>query len=64
VARELDLTGTAVWNWVKRAEASGSADTLSPDERAERRLREENWELRLEKEILRKPTAFFSKESR
>jgi transposase len=46
VSRELDLTET-VRNWVKQAEASGSADTLSPDERAERRLREENWELRL-----------------
>ncbi len=55
VARELDLTETAVRNWVKQAEASGSADTLSPDERAElRRLREENRELRMEKEILRK----------
>jgi transposase len=64
VARELDLTETAVRNWVKQAEASGSADTLSPDERAERRLREENWELRLEKEILRKTTTFFAKESR
>ena len=65
VAQELDLTETAVRNWVKRAEASGSADMLSPDERAElRRLRKENRELRMEKEILRKATAFFAKESR
>jgi transposase len=65
VAEELDLTETAVRNWVKRAEASGSEDTLSPDERAElRRLRTENRELRMEKEILRKATAFFAKESR
>ncbi len=65
VARELELTETAVRNWVKRAEASGSADTLSPDERVElRRLRKENRELRMEKEILRKATAFFAKESR
>ncbi len=65
VAQELDLTETAVRNWVKRAEASGSADTLSPDERVElRRLRKENRELRMEKEILRKATAFFAKESR
>ncbi len=65
VAKELDLTETAVRNWVKRAEASGSEDTLSPDERAElRRLRTENRELRMEKEILRKATAFFAKESR
>ena len=65
VARELDLTETAVREWVKRAEASGSADTLSADERSElRRLRKENQELRMEKEILRKATAFFAKESR
>jgi len=65
VARELDLTETAVRNWMKRAATSGSADTLSPEERAElRRLRKENSELRMEKEILRKATAFFAKESR
>jgi transposase len=65
VARELDLTETAVRDWVKKAEASGSADVLGPDERAElRRLRKENQELRMEKEILRKATAFFAKESR
>ena len=65
VARELSLTETAVRNWVKQAEASGSTDTLSTDERAElRRLRKENQELRMEKEILRKATAFFAKESR
>ena len=65
VARELDLTETAVRNWVKQAEASSAADTLSSDERAElRHLREENRELRMEKEILRKATAFFAKESR
>ncbi len=65
VARELDLTETAVRNWVKQAEATSSTDSLSPDERAElRRLRKENQELRMEKEILRKATAFFAKESR
>jgi transposase len=65
VARELDLTETAVREWVKRAERSGSADELSPDEQTElRRLRKENQELRMEKEILRKATAFFAKESR
>ena len=65
VARELDLTETAVREWVKRAERSGSADELSLDDRTElRRLRKENQELRMEKEILRKATAFFAKESR
>ena len=65
VAKELDLAETAVRNWVKRAELSGSAETLSPDERSElRRLRKENQELRMEKEILRKATVFFAKENR
>jgi len=65
IARELEWTETAVRNWVKQAEALGSADTLSADERFElRRLRKENQELRMEKEILRKATAFFARESR
>ena len=43
VARELDMTETAVRNWVKRVESSGSTETLLPDERAElRRLRRES----------------------
>jgi transposase len=65
VARELNIGETVVRRWVQQADATGSADTLSPDERAElRRLRKENQELRMEKEILRKATAFFAKESR
>ena len=65
VAKELDLTETAVRNWLKKAEATGPADLLSSDERAElRRLRKENQELRMEKEILRKATVFFAKENR
>jgi transposase len=65
VARELNIGETVVRRWVQQAEASGSADTLSPDERAElQRLRKEIQELRMEKEILRKATAFFAKESR
>jgi transposase len=65
VAAELDIRGTVVRRWVQQTEASGSADTLSPDERSElKRLRKENQELRMEKEILRKATAFFARESR
>ena len=65
VAKDLDLTETAVRDWVKKSEALGSADQLHPDERIElRRLRKENQELRMEKEILRKATVFFAKENR
>ncbi len=65
VAQELNIGSTVLRRWVKQAEASSSPDTLSPDERAElQRLRQEIRELRMEKEILRKATAFFAKESR
>ena len=65
MARELDIGETVIRRWVQRAEAEGSADSLDQDEQAElRRLRKEVQELRMEKEILRKATAFFAKESR
>ena len=65
VARELSIGETAVRRWVNQAEALVSADLLSPNEQAELQcLRKENQELRMEKEILRKATAFFAKESR
>jgi len=65
VARELNIGETVARRWVQRAEALGSADSLGSDERTElQRLRKENRELRMEKEILAKATAFFAKESR
>lgn len=58
VARELDLTETAVRRWVKQAEidsGQGPAEALTTEEREElRRLRRENRELRMEKEIPKK----------
>jgi transposase len=65
VAKELGILDSVVRRWVQQAEANGSADALSPDEKAElQKLRKEVKELRMEKEILRKATAFFAKESR
>ena len=65
VARELNIGETVVRRWVQQSEASGASDSLSPDERVElQRLRKENQELRMEKEILRKATVFFAKENR
>ncbi len=65
VARELNIGETVLRRWVQRAEAEGSADGLDPDERAElQRLRKENRELRMEKEILARATAFFANENR
>lgn len=66
VARDLDLTPSVLRSWVKQAEAdrSGGKTGLTTEEKAElTRLRRENRELRMEREILKKAAAFFAKES-
>jgi transposase len=66
VARELDLTETAVREWIKRADldAGRRSDGLTTAEREElRRLRREVRELREEREILRKAAVFFARET-
>jgi transposase len=67
VARELDLTETALRDWVKRARADRTHGTtgLTTVEREElARLRKENRILREEREILKKAAAFFANERR
>jgi transposase len=66
VARDLDLTESAVREWVRQADIdTGRRDGLTSDERAELvRLRRENKVLREEREILKKAAAFFAKETR
>jgi transposase len=67
VARDLDLTASALGGWVERARAdrSGGKTGLTSEERAElARLRKENRELRMERELLKKAAAFFAKESK
>ena len=65
VARELDLTESAVRNWVRQFDVdAGVREGVNTDEREElRRLRSENRQLRMERDILKKATAFFAKES-
>ena len=67
IARELDLTETAVRDWIKQADVdAGNAPNgeLTTAEREElARLRRENKVLLMEREILRKATAFFAKET-
>jgi transposase-like protein len=67
IARELDLTETALRRWVQQAEVDvgrGPAGALTTSEREElAQLRRENRKLRLEREILKKATAFFAKEN-
>jgi transposase len=67
VATDLDLTETALREWVKRANADavgGSPDMLATAEREElQQLRRDNKRLLMERDILKKAAAFFAKES-
>jgi transposase len=66
VARDLDLTETAVREWVKQADVDdGRRDGLTTAEREElARLRKEVRVLREERDILKRATAFFARETR
>ena len=67
VARDFDLTETAVREWVKQADLDSGkrSDGLTSDERAElAALRRENRRLREDVEVLKRATAFFAKETR
>jgi transposase len=68
VARDFDLTETAVREWVKQAgrDAGTRQDGgLTTEERRElAELRRENRRLREDVEILKRATAFFAKETR
>jgi transposase len=67
VARDFDLTETAVREWVKQAErdAGTRSDGLTSSEREElAALRRDNRRLREDVEILKRATAFFVKETR
>ena len=68
VSRELDLTETAVRRWVSQAAidlGAGPAGALTTDERRELAdLRKRVKTLEMEREILKKATAFFAKESK
>lgn len=67
VAKDLDLTETALREWVHRAEVdagNGASEALLTAEREElRELRKRVKRLEMEREILKKATAFFAKEN-
>ena len=66
VARDFDLTETAVREWCRQAEVDdGQRPGLTSAERDELvQLRRENRRLQQDVEILRRATAFFAKETR
>jgi len=68
IAKELDLTETAVRAWVRQAEVDagqGPVGALTTAEREElAQLRRRVKTLEMEREILKKATAFFAKESK
>jgi transposase len=68
VCRDLSLTETAVRRWVSQAETDsggGPAGSLTTVEREELSvLRKRVKTLEMEREILKKATAFFAKESK
>ena len=67
VATDLDLTETALREWVKRADidaGNGPPEALTTAEREEMaRLRRENKRLTMERDILKAAATFFAKES-
>ena len=67
VARDLGVDQTLIGEWVKRARidaGQGPPGALTTSEREElARLRKENRELRMERELLKKAAAFFAKEN-
>ena len=66
IAADLDLTESAVRNWVKAAHEGSASETVDqqPDLEAENReLRKRIKVLEMEREILKKAAAFFAKEN-
>ncbi len=66
VARDLDLTETALRSWVKQADidqGKGPEGALTTEELKElRRLRRENRILKMERDFAKKAAAFFAKD--
>ena len=65
VARSLGIVESNLGNWVKQARVDrGERAGLTSEERAELvQLRRENAQLRMERELLKRATAFWVKES-
>ena len=63
IAQQLGISKSVLRRWVE-ATRRQPAERLSEDERSElARLRRENLQLRMERDILKKATAFFARQS-
>jgi transposase len=66
-ARDMGLPATCVRNWVRQAEVDagrGSELAMTTAEKEQlRQLQRENRQLRMERDILKKATAFFAREN-
>lgn len=60
VARNLGVANQTLANWIRQLAPPAPPDSSSSDPAEIRRLREENRQLRMEREILKKATAFFA----
>jgi transposase len=68
-ARSLDINANMLCRWIKEYQSEdGQAfrgnGALSPEQAEIRRLKEENRRLKMEKDILKKATVFFAKETK
>lgn len=64
-ATSLGITDKLLYNWKAKLEADQSGKSLNADERLELiRLRKENKELKMEKDILKKASALLLKETK
>jgi len=67
LAREFEPSEQTIRNWLKQADLDNGrrTDGLTSEEQAElRRLRRENRQLKLEREILKKAAAWFARETK
>ena len=64
VARDLGISDSVLYDWVKKFGARSGSAAVTPDEREElMRLRRELRIVKEERDILKKATAFFARQS-
>ena len=62
-ARNLGVSANSLWAWKRKIGAVAEDETMTEDEQLElANLRAENKRLRMERDILKKATAFFANE--